>query len=134
MNSKPSFPVEEAAIPPSEMSKRPEVSGGTVLAEKDEALNRNPFLDPKVANFYRDLYERTRYECRHEFDPELEWTQAEERKLVWKLDWHVCTWACVMFFALQVDRGNLSQAVSDNMLEQLGLSTNEFNYGMFQST
>jgi hypothetical protein len=29
-----------------------------------------------------------------------------------------------MFFALQVDRGNLSQAVSDNMLNQLGLSTN----------
>jgi len=29
-----------------------------------------------------------------------------------------------MFFALQVDRGNLSQAVSDNMLDQLHLSTN----------
>jgi hypothetical protein len=31
---------------------------------------------------------------------------------------------CTMFFALQVDRGNLSQAVSDNMLDQLHLSTN----------
>ncbi len=28
-----------------------------------------------------------------------------------------------MFFGLQVDRGNLSQAVSDNMLDDLGLNT-----------
>ena len=29
-----------------------------------------------------------------------------------------------MFFALQVDRGNLSQAVADNMLDDLGMNTN----------
>jgi len=30
---------------------------------------------------------------------------------------------CIMFFSLQVDRGNLVQAVSDNLLDDLGLST-----------
>lgn len=29
-----------------------------------------------------------------------------------------------MFFGLQVDRGNLVQAVSDNLLEDLNLNTN----------
>lgn len=32
-----------------------------------------------------------------------------------------------MFFGLQVDRGNLAQAVSDNMLDDLGLTTNGNN-------
>lgn len=34
------------------------------------------------------------------------------------------TGKCVMFFGLQVDRGNLAQAVSGTFLKDLGLNTN----------
>lgn len=46
------------------------------------------------------------------------------------MDWRICSWVCVMFFALQLDRGNISQALADNMLKDLGLTTNQYNYGM----
>ncbi|KAE9369192.1 putative pantothenate transporter [Stipitochalara longipes BDJ] len=107
--------------------KNPPAEVASLDTERD--TDKNPFADPDVAAYWISVYDKSQYECRHVVDPKLEWTAAEERKLVRKLDWHVCLWACTMFFALQVDRGNLSQAVSDNMLDQLHLSTNQFNLG-----
>ncbi|KAK5114383.1 hypothetical protein LTR85_010205 [Meristemomyces frigidus] len=95
----------------------------------DQEFSSNPFLDPKVAKQYRTIYESAQCESRHVFDPDLRWSKAEEKKLVRKLDWHVATWACIMFFALNLDRKNLKQAISDEMLPQLGLTTDNYNYG-----
>ncbi|KAK3690406.1 allantoate permease [Podospora appendiculata] len=89
----------------------------------------NPFLNPQVADRWRAVYEQADYECRHVFDPTLTWTEEEEKVIIRKIDWHVCAWACVMFFALQVDRGNLAQAIADNMLDDLHIDTNDYNYG-----
>ncbi|KAK6458391.1 putative allantoate permease [Scheffersomyces xylosifermentans] len=93
------------------------------------SYEKNPFLDPIVAEHYRELYENSKYECRAAFDPNFEWEEQEEKKLIRKLDFRVAFTACLLFVSLQVDRGNLSQAVSDNFLDDLGLTTNDYNTG-----
>ncbi|EAW09385.1 putative transporter [Aspergillus clavatus NRRL 1] len=69
------------------------------------------------------------YEGIHRWDPDFEWTEEEEKRLIRKIDLRVCTFACVTFFALQLDRGNIIQALSDNMLGDLGMNTNDYNTG-----
>ena len=61
--------------------------------EDGEAFRKNPFLDPDVAEHWAVTYEKSQYECRHVFDPTFTWTEEEEKKLVKRLDWHVCLWA-----------------------------------------
>ncbi|CAI4052262.1 hypothetical protein N7582_005407 [Saccharomyces uvarum] len=97
--------------------------------DKEESKSTNPFLNPAVEKYYRNLYETTKYECRDRFDAKFEWTKKEEKSTLWKLEWRVTLLACFMFVALQVDRGNLAQAVADNMLDDLNMNTNDYNTG-----
>ena len=69
------------------------------------------------------------YEGRHRYDPKATWTEAEEKSLIRRLDLRVCAYCCFMFFALQLDRGNIVQALSDNMLGNLHMNTNDYNNG-----
>lgn len=55
-----------------------------------------------------------KYENRHRFDPSFRWTWAEELPLIRRIDWKVTAWSCIAFFALDLDRSNLSQANTDN--------------------
>lgn len=69
------------------------------------------------------------YEGRHRYDAKATWSTEEEKALIRRLDLRVCAWCCLMFFALQLDRGNITQALSDNMLNDLHINTNDYNTG-----
>ncbi|KAK3716312.1 hypothetical protein LTR37_006462 [Vermiconidia calcicola] len=93
---------------------------------EEVATQKSVFDNPNLATYFKP---NSDYENVHLFDPSERWTWAEELPLVRKMDWKVTAWACVAFFALDLPRGNISQANTDNFLEDLGLGTNDYNLG-----
>ncbi|PPQ70812.1 hypothetical protein CVT26_014056 [Gymnopilus dilepis] len=90
------------------------------------ATRRSVYDDPHLAAHY---WPKPEYENIHRFDPKLRWTVREERNLVRKIDWKVMLWAAISFSALNLDRGNLSQANTDNFLPDLKMTTDDYNLG-----
>ncbi|TVY73367.1 putative transporter [Lachnellula suecica] len=90
-------------------------------------IHGSVFDDTRAAEIYQPV---AKYEGLHRFIPDATWTPEEEKKLIRNLDWRIMLPACIMFFALQLDRGNISQALSDNMLNDLKMNTNDYNNGM----
>ncbi|KAK1675755.1 major facilitator superfamily transporter [Colletotrichum godetiae] len=93
------------------------------------STDEHVFSDPSIADHWRKVYEKASYENRHRFDPNYTWSAEDEKKLVRKIDRKIMVWAWVMFCALDLHRRNINRAISDNMLPELGMTTNDFNYG-----
>ncbi|QRW18050.1 major facilitator superfamily transporter [Rhizoctonia solani] len=98
----------------------------TSISSDDPGLTQ-----PLVGN--EELWRGTRphdnYEGLHRWDPTATWDQEEEKALVRKIDIRLMTWLCLMFFGLQMDRGNIGNALTDNLLADLNLTTNDYNNG-----
>lgn len=118
----------ESDAPTDEDLARPSEEGSVPGAHQGYA-GSHIFNDAATADYWRLKYEKAGYENRHRFDPEAEWSPEEERKVVRKVDFRIMVWAWVMFCALDLHRRNINRAISDNMLEEIGMDTNDFNYG-----
>ncbi|KAK7186488.1 hypothetical protein DPSP01_002083 [Paraphaeosphaeria sporulosa] len=90
------------------------------------ATQPSVYDDPEQAKYFQPL---PTYENLHRFDPNERWTWAEEHNVLKKIEWRVAAWAAIAFFALDLDRSNISQANTDNFLDDLGLTTNDYNLG-----
>ncbi|KAJ6134256.1 Major facilitator superfamily domain general substrate transporter [Penicillium sp. IBT 18751x] len=88
------------------------------------ATTRSVFDDPLLARYYTP---HPAYENLHRFDPNARWTYHEEASVRRKTDYTILFWILVMFFGLNLDRGNLGNAAADNLLDDLKLTTNDYN-------
>lgn len=58
-----------------------------------------------------------------------DWTEEEERKAKWKLDLLIMPLLTLGFFCLQLDRGNMANAITDNFMQDININQDEFNVG-----
>ncbi|KAL3292242.1 nicotinamide mononucleotide permease [Colletotrichum asianum] len=59
----------------------------------------------------------------------VDWTEDEERKAKWKLDLIIIPHLTLGFFCLQLDRGNIANAITETFMEDVGITQFQFNVG-----
>jgi hypothetical protein len=106
------------------------------------------FTSSTRAAHWRSVYATSKYECRHRFDPSFQWTAQDEKTVLRKVttqrrlsistqltttglqvDWRIMLLVWIMYSSLDLVRRNINRAISDNMLDDLGINTNDFNSG-----
>ncbi|KAK5827951.1 major facilitator superfamily domain-containing protein [Linnemannia elongata] len=92
-------------------------------SDASSSLNGNSQAD------YADEKLRVLGQVNPHYDHDLTWTEAEEKEVVRIFDLKILSWIGVMFFFLQLDRGNMSNALTDNIMVDLGVDLNTMTLG-----
>ena len=118
--------VEEAKSASStlELDAKPSLDDNAKLADV------HLFQDDTLASHWSDVYENAKYEGRHRFDPNVQWTRRQERNLVRRLDLRIMIWVWIMFLVLDLVRYNVSRALAAaNFLSDLDMTQDDVNNG-----
>lgn len=121
---------DDRLVEPFEKTEQPSLLRTLFFPSRDStnpdaiATLRSVFDDPLLAKYYQPHAD---YENISHFDPKARWTYREEAAVRLKTDWAILLWILVMFFGLNLDRGNLANAAADNLLDDLHLTTNDYN-------
>ncbi|KAL2836645.1 major facilitator superfamily domain-containing protein [Aspergillus pseudodeflectus] len=70
-----------------------------------------------------------KYEDEIALHHEVDWTVEEEKKAKRKLDLMIMPILTLGFFCLQLDRGNMANAITDRFQEDVGIDQDQFNVG-----
>jgi hypothetical protein len=57
------------------------------------------------------------------------YTEAEERRVRWKLNLTVLPLLFLGFYVFQLERGNISNALTDGFMAKIGITQDQFNVG-----
>ncbi|KAH7087588.1 major facilitator superfamily transporter [Paraphoma chrysanthemicola] len=95
----------------------------------DAVATQPSIWDAENVEELKSLYIHPQWENWSAFDPTFRWSWREENQVRRKVDWKIMVWVCIMFAALNIDRNNITNAVSDNMLDDLNITRGDYNLG-----
>ncbi|KAJ4994466.1 major facilitator superfamily transporter [Stagonosporopsis vannaccii] len=99
------------------------------IYDVDAVATQPSIWDSENIEELKSLYIHPQWENWSAFDPNFRWSWREENAVRRKVDWKIMVWVCIMFAALNIDRNNISNAVSDNMLDDLNITRADYNTG-----
>lgn len=102
------------------VSEYPSSDDVSKKVKKAEYNDRDAFVGGGSLEAYEPI---ATYEGRHRYDPKAQWAEEEEKKLVRKLDYRICSWVCLMFFgeqhAIPVHMYSLILSQRYNLIEEI---------------